>query len=172
VVEKEYAKALYELAEEQRIVNVIEEEFNAISNILKDEETMKFFLAPNIKIEDKKSVVLKSFKGFNETLINFLFVLLDNRRFDLVQNINNEFTQIILNKNEILPIKLISAKKLDKNQIDKITLSIRLRFNNKKLKIENIVDETLIGGIKILANDTEIDLSTKKPLKEFLLWQS
>jgi F-type H+-transporting ATPase subunit delta len=166
VVEKEYAKALYELAEEQRIVNVIEEEFNAISNILKDEETMKFFLAPNIKIEDKKSVVLKSFKGFNETLINFLFVLLDNRRFDLVQNINNEFTQIILNKNEILPIKLISAKKLDKNQIDKITLSIRLRFNNKKLKIENIVDETLIGGIKILANDTEIDLSTKNSILE------
>lgn len=166
MVEKEYAKALYELAEEQRIVNVIEEEFNAISNILKDEETMKFFLAPNIKIEDKKSVVLKSFKGFNETLINFLFVLLDNRRFDLVQNINNEFTQIILNKNEILPIKLISAKKLDKNQIDKITLSIRLRFNNKKLKIENIVDETLIGGIKILANDTEIDLSTKNSILE------
>lgn len=166
MVEKEYAKALYELAEEQRIVNVIEEEFNAISNILKDEETMKFFLAPNIKIEDKKSVVLKSFKGFNETLINFLFVLLDNRRFDLVQNINNEFTQIILNKNEILPIKLISAKKLDKNQIDKITLSIRLRFNNKKLKIENIVDKTLIGGIKILANDTEIDLSTKNSILE------
>ena len=166
MVEKEYAKALYELAEEQRIVNVIEEEFNAISNILKDEETMKFFLAPNIKIEDKKSVVLKSFNGFNETLINFLFVLLDNRRFDLVQNINNEFTQIILNKNEILPIKLISAKKLDKNQIDKITLSIRLRFNNKKLKIENIVDETLIGGIKILANDTEIDLSTKNSILE------
>ena len=127
---------------------------------------MKFFLAPNIKIEDKKSVVLKSFKGFNETLINFLFVLLDNRRFDLVQNINNEFTQIILNKNEILPIKLISAKKLDKNQIDKITLSIRLRFNNRKLKIDNIVDETLIGGIKILANDTEIDLSTKNSILE------
>ena len=166
MVEKESAKALYELAEEQKCVSVIEEELKAISNICSDEDTMKFFLAPSIQLEDKKKVVLKSFKGFNETLINFLFVLLDNRRFDLIHNINNEFTQIILNKNEILPIKLISAKKLDKNQIDKITLSIRLRFNNKKLKIENIVDETLIGGIKILANDTEIDLSTKNSILE------
>lgn len=166
MVEKEYAKALYELAEEQKCVSVIEEELKAISNICSDEDTMKFFLAPSIQLEDKKKVVLKSFKGFNETLINFLFVLLDNRRFDLIHNINNEFTQIILNKNEILPIKLISANKLDKNQIDKITLSIRLRFNNKKLRVENIVDESLIGGIKILANDTEIDLSTKNSILE------
>ena len=105
MVEKEYAKALYELAEEQKCVSVIEEELKAISNICSDEDTMKFFLAPSIQLEDKKKVVLKSFKGFNETLINFLFVLLDNRRFDLIHNINNEFTQIILNKNEILPIK-------------------------------------------------------------------
>ena len=57
MVEKEYAKALYELAEEQKIINVIEEEFEAISNILKDADTMKFFLAPSIKIEDKKSEI-------------------------------------------------------------------------------------------------------------------
>ena len=166
MVEKEYAKALYELAEELNNVNVIEEELKAISSICSDEETMKFFNSPSVQIENKKKVVLKSFKDFNETLINFLFVLLDNRRFNLINNIYEEFSKIILNKNNIVSIKLVSAKKLDKNQIDKITLSIRLKFNNKKLIVENIVDESLIGGIKILANDTEIDLSTKNSILE------
>jgi F-type H+-transporting ATPase subunit delta len=166
VVEKEYAKALYELAKEQNSINTIEEELKAITNICKDEDTMKFFTSPSIQIEDKKKVVIKSFKDFNETLINFIFVLLDNRRFNLLDSIYNELKKIILEEKEIISIKLISAKKLDKNQIDKLTLSIRLRFNNKKLIIENIVDESLIGGIKILANDIEIDLSTKNSILE------
>ena len=164
MVEKEYAKALYELAEEQNNLNVIEEQLKTISNLSKDEDTMKFFTSPSVQIEDKKKVVLKSFIGFDETLINFIFVLLDNRRFNLINNIYDEFSKIVLNKKEIVSIKLISAKKLDNIQIDKLTLSIRLRFNNKKLIIENIVDESLIGGIKILANDTEIDLSTKNSI--------
>ena len=166
MVEKEYAKALYELAKEQNIINIIEEELKAITNICKDGDTMKFFTSPSIQVEDKKKVVLKSFKGFNETLVDFIFVLLDNRRFYLINSIYEEFKKIILEEKEIIAIKLISAKKLDNNQIDKITLSIRLRFNNKKLIVENIVDESLIGGIKILANDIEIDLSTKNSILE------
>jgi F-type H+-transporting ATPase subunit delta len=127
---------------------------------------MKFFISPSVQIEEKKKVILKSFKEFNETLVNFLFVLLDNRRFYLINNIYDEFKKINLNKKEIISIKLVSAKKLDNNQIDKLTLSIRMRFNNKKMIVENIVDESLIGGIKILANDTEIDLSAKNAISE------
>lgn len=166
MVEREYAKALYELAEENNIVNIVKEEFKTVSCLCEDEELMRFFTSPSVQIEDKKKVLLKSFKGFNEVMINFLFVLLDNRRFNLINNIYNEFNKISLNKKEIVSIKLISAKKLDDSQIDKFKISISLRFNNKKLQIENIVDETLIGGIKILANDTEIDLSTKNSILE------
>ena len=168
MVEREYAKALYELAEENNIVNIVKEEFKTVSSLCEDEELMRFFTSPSVQIEDKKKVLLKSFKGFNEVMINFLFVLLDNRRFNLINNIYNEFNKISLNKKEIVSIKLISAKKLDDSQIDKLKISISLRFNNKKLQIENIVDETLIGGIKILANDTEIDLSTKNSILELM----
>lgn len=166
MVEKEYAKALYELAEEERNVNVIEEEFKYIMNICEDEETKKFFTSPSVQIYDKKQVALKSFKGFNQTLVNFLLVLLDNRRFNLINNIYDEFIKISLNKKNIVSIKLVSAKKLDREQINKLTLSISSRFNNKKLLVENIIDESLLGGVKILANDTEIDLSTKNSILE------
>lgn len=161
MVAKEYSKALYELAEELNIIDLIKEQFSNFNIILKDKEMYGFFTSPVIKSNDKKEVLKKSLVGFNENFIHFLYVLIDNNRFDLLNEIYNEYININLNKNNIVSIKLYSAEKLSEKHINNILDSLKSRFNNKKIIYENIVDESLIGGIRVLANDTEININPK-----------
>ena len=77
-----------------------------------------------------------------------------------------KFIDIYLNKNDMISIKLFSAEKLKENDINRIIELLRPRFNNKKIVYENIVDSSLIGGIKVLANDTLINLNTKTSIDD------
>ena len=47
MVAKEYSKALYELAEELKLIDLINEQFNNVISLLKDKELMDFFLLEN-----------------------------------------------------------------------------------------------------------------------------
>lgn len=161
MVAKEYSKALYELAEELNNVDVIKIQFNNVIQLLKDDELINFFNSSAVKTNEKKDILLKSFEGFSEKLIHFLYVLLDNNRFNLINEIYEEFINFYYEKNNMISIKLFSAEKLKEREIKTIINSLEKRFDNKKIIYENIVDNSLIGGIRVLANGIEINMNVK-----------
>ena len=165
MVAKEYSKALYELAEELNIVDIIKNEFKGIIDVLKEGNYIDLFTSPVIKNNEKKDVISKCMKGVNENLIHFLYVLIDNNRFDLINDIYDDFIDLNLNKNNMISIKLFSAEKLMDKDLERILNLLKPRFNNKKIIYENIVDNSLIGGIRVLANDTEININTKTTIQ-------
>ena len=164
MVAREYSKALYELAEELKLIDLINEQFNNVISLLKDKELMDFFKSPVIKANNKKEVLSKSLNGFNIDFIHFLYVLIDNNRFNLINEIYCEFNKINLEKNNTISIKLYSAELLKESEVKRILDLLKNRFNNKKIIYENIVDNSLIGGIRVLANDTEININTKSSI--------
>lgn len=166
MVAKEYAKALHEIAEELNIFDIIKNQYKITLDLLKDQQMMSFFTNPVIKSNEKKDLIKKSFSDFNENFVYFLYVLIDNSRFNYINDIYEKFIDIYLNKNDMISIKLFSAEKLKENDINRIIELLRPRFNNKKIVYENIVDSSLIGGIKVLANDTLINLNTKSSIDD------
>ncbi len=166
MLEHEYAKAIFELAIEQGLTLEVKKELDAINELLNDNDFNRFMNSLSIKIEDKKKVIQKSLNDFSELTIDFICVLLDNRRFNLFVDINKEFNKILLEKSNNIKVKLYSTKALSDLQIERLKPSIINRLNNKNIIIENIVDESLIGGIVIYANDEKIDLSTKNSLEK------
>lgn len=166
MVAKEYAKALHEIAEELNIFDIIKNQYKITLDLLKDQQMMSFFTNPVIKSKEKKDLIKKSFSDFNENFVYFLYVLIDNNRFNYINDIYEKFIDIYLNKNDMISIKLFSAEKLKENDINRIIELLRPRFNNKKIVYENIVDSSLIGGIKVLANDTLINLNTKTSIDD------
>jgi F-type H+-transporting ATPase subunit delta len=57
----------------------------------------------------------------------------------------------------ILFVKVTSAFHLQPQQKNKINLAIRKRFHNNKVYIYNIVDPSIIGGLKIESGSLSID---------------
>lgn len=166
MIANEYAKALYELAKEQKCINVFQEEFSYLKEAIKDLSFYNVLVSPFIQVKEKKLLIDKIFKGFNKTFINFIYVLLDNNRFYIINDISINFEELILKQNDIVPIKLISAYKLTNEQLKGFTKSLEKKYKGRNLKIDNIVNPSIIGGVQIEAEGQILDLSLSNSLNK------
>ena len=85
---KGYARAFFEIATEDNVLNECKESFDAFVTILKEEKEFSLVLnSPKIKLQEKKDLIKNSFKNCSEDFILFLFVVLDNDRIANIEQI-------------------------------------------------------------------------------------
>lgn len=165
MVEQEYAKALFELAQESNKLELYIDYFTAIVETVK-KDFYKLLTSPSIEKNEKKEVIKKVYHTFDEDFLHFLFVLIDNNRISRIGTIFDEFMNFVLMDKNIVQVEVHSAVELNDKQIKHFENKLKERYNNKKLEIKNIVNPDLLGGIRIIANNEELDMSAKNHLNK------
>ena len=161
----QYAIALFEIAKEQNKITVYKEEFEAFVELLDtNEDFKKTFFTPNIKIEDKKEILKKSLIGFEEAFIFFLFVVLDNNRETLIDDIFASFINMYNEEMKIKVVTIISVNELEEKEYDSLKDALEKHFKGYKVVINNKIDSSLIGGYHILCNGVSINLSIQNKI--------
>ena len=96
MVENEYAKALYEIAQENQKEDKYREYFKALITIyFEDEDFKKLLNSPFIDKDEKKNVIKNTFgKVFDEDFLNFLYVVIDHNRAYKLVDIKDEYKNI------------------------------------------------------------------------------
>lgn len=164
---REYATAIFELASSNNVLTEVENEFNTLMLAIdENEDFMKVLTYPRISSKQKKECITNVCKGMNDTFVDFLYVLIDNNRIGNIKEIHEEFTNLINEKNNMLIVDVVSASKLDASQLKALEAKLSLYFGGKHISINPLIDETLIGGIKVIANGKSIDFSLNNKLQE------
>lgn len=169
-----YASALSELALNK--LDTLQEFYNALDSIniaLKEvKNSTLVFNSPAVSAEDKKknltSIINKiPMTGGKTQLLNFLSLLIDKQRFNLLPEIQSELKCIIDDLNNLVHAEVYSAVKLDDNTLNKIREKLEKNFfsPNNKIEITSTIEKSLIGGIKIKLKDQVIDGSIKGKLE-------
>ncbi len=168
MVETEYAKALYDLAKENDNLELYRDFFRTLMKIYFSMEDFKNLLnSPFVNKEEKKEFIKKTFGNvFDEIFLNFLYVIIDKNRTNILVGIKDEYKKLVLNSTGVKRIYVTSAKKLSIEELEKLKKALSEKFKDKKIELKNEVDEALIGGIQITADDESIDLSTKNSLEK------
>ena len=165
---KSYALALYEIAVENSDLNQVEDEMKSLSRLLSESSDFKdMILSPTISIEDKQNIILKisTNNNFSETLKKFLsFITAKNRLFFLNKIIESFLTLVSKSKGE-LKAKLISSKKLNNEEKEKIQNELSQNFKSQ-LNLDYEYDPNLIAGLIIQVGSVMIDTSVKTKLKK------
>ncbi|MDE6584346.1 MAG: ATP synthase F1 subunit delta [Anaeroplasmataceae bacterium] len=165
MVEYEYAKAIFELAVEEKKTELFLDYFNGIFDVISsNKEFNKMLASPLIDIEGKSSIIQTVFKSFDKTFIDFLILLVKNNRFDFLEKIKEEYNKLLSEYNSILKIEVISSEKLTKERLKEITDSLQIRYPDKKLRIENSVNPKILYGLQVICNGESIDISLKTRL--------
>ncbi len=160
----EYAKAIYEIAEEEHKVDLFNEYFVSINSTL-NTEFVDLLKAPTIEKSKKKDIIKKVYKSIDKTFVDFLVVLVDNDRIEYFNDIGHQYRKLVrLNKN-IVRIDIFSAKELTSKQMKNIVPALKAKYVGKELEIKNFVNPALIGGIQVIANGESIDISLKSTLE-------
>ena len=160
----EYAKAIYEIAEEEHKVDLYNEYFVSINSTL-NTEFVDLLKAPTIEKSKKKDIIKTVYKSIDKTFVDFLVVLVDNDRIEYFNDIGHQYRKLVrLNKN-IVRIDIFSAKELTSKQMKNIVPALKAKYVGKELEIKNFVNPALIGGIQVIANGESIDISLKSTLE-------
>ncbi len=163
-----YSLALYELAEENKSIQDIENQSYALTKLIDESKDFESVIKnPTNKKEEQINVINKisEYYNFNSLLRNFLCFLIEKRRLFFVQNILNNFINICSQKRGEVSARLIAAKKLSDIELNKIKDELSQNYS-AKVKLDYKYDESLIGGLIIQIGSLMIDTSIKSKLKQ------
>ncbi len=163
-----YSLALYELASESNSHMNLEINAKAFLNLISNNQNFKNLIKdPTINREVLTNVINKISEDFNlETLFkNFLNFLVLKRRFFYLEQILKTFIETCSEKRGELKAEIKSAKSLNEEEIKKITNELSINFKSQ-IKLNYILDESLIGGLIVQVGSTMIDTSIKSKLQQ------
>jgi F-type H+-transporting ATPase subunit delta len=162
-----YAKALLELASEQKAEEQILADMDLIANTIHDSDELLMAMKSKVINEDKKERALDAiFKGrVHDLTFKFFVLLTKNSRADLIQDITVEYKRVFKEAKGILEVVVKSAHKLDAAALDKIK-SMVLTSDWKSVEIVEEIDENLIGGFVVKSNNTIYDASVASQLRD------
>ena len=165
---KSYSQAFYELAFEEKKLNEVEEHVVSIIKLISQSEDFNSLIKdPTNKQEDQLNVINLIFEKFslNNLLKKFLNFLVIKRRFFYVEKILKDFVMICSKNRGEVSAKLIVAKELKENEINKIKDELSKNFGSN-VKLNYSCDPDLIGGLIMQVESVMIDTSIKNKLQK------
>jgi len=166
VVAKRYAKALFQLAQEQGVISETENQLRLIVGIVESEPKVRAFLsAPNITLETKIQT-LKS--GLNDKasaiVLNTVSLLLERGREGELGSVLNAYLQVAgqaLGRAEAL---VTTSKPMSEDEKTKLADKFGALIG-KTVRVTNEVNPELLGGLTVRIGDTLYDGSLKGKLE-------
>jgi F-type H+-transporting ATPase subunit delta len=164
-----YAAALVELGQSTSSLEAIHKDIETLSGLVTNQELATFLASPVASDEQKKSVIksIAAESGFNSYTTNFLNVLVDKKRMNIVKEIAAVFEELYCDVTDTQVAIVTSAVKLENSQQALIAKKLQSMTGAKNIKLKNVVDASLIAGfiVKYGKDGSQlIDMSVKGQL--------
>ncbi len=161
LVEKRYAQALLELSGSD--VDSVKQEFGDFTNLYNSDKDFRDFLNNPVIKTDKKQALIKSIftERLSKNMLNLVLLLISKHRTAEIPGIYNQFVQMANETANVLDMKIIMATQLDEVQLESIKEKFRKKYNAIAVNSTEIVDASLIGGLKVIVGDKVYDGSVK-----------
>ena len=130
-------------------------------------ELRTFLASPAVSVEAKHAVIEKIVARLGATKIirNFLFVLADHRRTQLIPEVIAAFHQVIRQRQGIAEAEVSSAVEMSAAQKKEMAATLA-RLTGKKIETKYTLDPALLGGAVVRIGDTIYDGSLRSRLNE------
>jgi F-type H+-transporting ATPase subunit delta len=163
-----YAKALMQLAQENKSVDAIVIDVKMIHNLIKESDDLKMLLSsPLIKSDKKQSILTTLFSGkINDLTLKFIQLVVEQNRESSLAVMAEEFIAIFNEKNNIANVSLTTASALDSNSREMVLKTIKEKYNFSEIQLEESVDADLLGGMIMRIGDKQLDASIRGQLRK------
>ena len=168
----QYANALADIAIAQGAAEPTARQLDDFGTSYSQSAELRTFLAsPAVAIEAKHAVIEKIIArlGASRILRNFLFIIADSHRTQLLPEIIATFQQVLRQRQGIAEAEISSAVELSAAQKTEFAKTLA-RLTGKKIETKYSLDPALIGGAVVRIGDTIYDGSLRNRLNEMRAW--
>lgn len=162
---KRYAKSLIELAKEQDCLELVYDDMQFFSTVVKENRLFAVMLKNPIIKHDKKRKILHAL--FDErmnklSLLAFDLITKKNRE-SILEEIAYEFQVQYNNLKGLQVAEITTTMSLDDEMRKKFNNLVK-EISGKEAKLDEIVDEDIVGGFVLNIGDKRLDQSIRSQL--------
>ncbi len=162
-----FARSIFNLARAENSIDRVEDELGQLKNeVLNNLELKKFLTDSSIpgpeKIKSMLDILGEDASNALKAAVSAIIIM------DAIENIEQIYRDYVGLANQLkkqVSIEVISAVELDESIIEKIKKDVDKK-TDLDVRIKNIIDNNIIGGIVIKIGDRIIDLSLKNKIDD------
>ena len=161
-----YAGALVDVALENKQADQVKQELADFAALVGGSPELHAFLAnPSIARAAKHAAIeqIVARMGASRTLRNYLFVIVDQRRAGMLQEIEQAFSRLLDARQGITQATVTSATELSAKERAQLTEALA-KLTGEKVQAQFAADPALIGGAVVRIGSTIYDGSLRTQL--------
>lgn len=169
LIAERYAQSLIDLGKNNDLSYVaIATDLAAIQLILNRSKDLYDALTnPLVNVEDKENIIDSVFvKDVDKLIINFLKLLVERNRFNLIYDVIAKFNLLLDDVNNVARVEVVSAVSLNENEKNIILEKLSQKIRDKQISVKYSVDESIIAGLVFKLGDDVLDTSVSHRLEE------
>lgn len=164
-VASRYGLALYSLALEENKIDSWQKDVKTLKSIFEQNTDFIMILGSSfLSLEERIEILEKTLVGVDKNIVALIDVIMENNRTDLILDVFENFNSYCNQYRGVSEGLIYSTLKLDQTVIDQIEKKIS-KIENNKVELKNVIDPSLIGGVKIVIKDRIYDGSIKHSIE-------
>ena len=164
---KEYGRALFLITEEDSVSDKLLSDVKTAERVLKDNpDYISLLDSPALSKGERVELAHKAFSSLDERLLNLIKILTEKRAVYLFAKAAEMYYALYDESRGIERVEAITAVPLTKEQSLALTKKLGARFG-KTFVLTNLVDPSILGGIKLRYAGVQLDGSVKTRLDKF-----
>ena len=168
-----YSNALYGISIDKNIQNKIYEESKELLDIFsKNNDFENLFKSPLLNKKKQVEVVSELFSDkkdnkivVSKDLFGLIVLLAKNSRLNIFQEVLKRFMQLHTSDNKEVKVYVTSVIKISDNLEDQLKKTLS-KNGKMKVKVINLIDKDLLGGLIIQIGSNLIDTSIRSKLNK------
>jgi len=162
-IARPYAKAAFDYAVEAKAIENWLEMLVFAAEVSKN-ETMMSYLSGGASVEQAQEIFLGVCgEQLNENGQNLVKVMAENERLLVLPQVAEQFAEMKAEFDKEVTVDVMSAVELTADQLSNISAALEKRLA-RKVKLNCVVDATIVSGLVIKAGDMVIDGSIRGKL--------
>lgn len=164
-VANRYALALFEIAKEQGQLEAVEEELQVVKAVFAENKEFGLMLqSPKMTVEQKKAMLQSAFVGASSYVVNTLMLLTERHRDSYISEVADAYIALANEEKGMAKATVVSVRPLTPVEETAISATFAKKVGKLSLEITNVVDPTILGGLRIRIGNRIFDGSLRGKL--------
>ena len=171
-IARPYAQALFEIASAGGALAGWSESLAALAVVMADRDASAFLSRPDVGSDARAEFLTSvgSETGAADLIgsdagQNFIRLLIENDRLGVLPDISARFDALKAEEENTVKVTLVTATEVDSGVADRIAAGLEKKLG-RKVELEQELDEELLGGAVVRAEDKVIDGSVRTRLQQ------
>lgn len=166
IVAKRYALALFQLGKEKNLLDRLEEELRVVKDVFtKTPEVNALLSSPKLTVQRKREILNEAFSTANPYVLHTLMIMVDKHRTLYISEMADHFIELVNEEKGVADAAVYSVRELSKDEQEALSSVFASKVGKKSLRIKNIIDTNLLGGVKLRIGNRIFDGSLRGKLE-------